>query len=88
MDNPAQALVLEYFKLLADGDLVIFIDSAPNSGMLKKLLLKNPIFFFWLMFLDLQVPRGEAKTWLAFEIRTRISSSPSPLLDTLDPRYM
>ena len=66
--------------------LVIFQDSAPYSRVLKTLFLKNHIFVFWVMFLDLQVPRSEAKAWFAFEIWTRISSSPSPLVDTLDPR--
>ena len=39
------------------------------------------------MFLDRQVLRSEVKSWLAFEIRTRISSSPSSLVDTLDPYF-
>ena len=66
--------------------LVIFQNSAPYSRVLKTLLLKNRIFVFCLMFLDLQVPRSEAKACLAFEMWTRISSSPSPLVDTLDHR--
>ena len=66
--------------------LVIFQDSAPYSRVLKTLLLKNRVFVFWVMFLDLKVPRSEAKPWLSFEIRTMISSSPFPLVDTLDPR--
>ena len=55
------------FKLLADGVLVIFQDSAPYSRTLKTLLLKSPIFSSgWCSWIS---------KWLAFEIRTRISSS-------------
>lgn len=39
-----------------------------------------------MMLLDLQVLQNEARAWLAFEIQAWISSSPSLLVDTLDPR--
>ena len=80
-ENPAQACRHLFWKtsILWLMVLVIFQDCF-------ALLLNKRIIAFWLMFLDLQVPRGEAEALLVFKIRIWISSSPSTLVDTLDPR--
>ena len=80
MENPSQATVLEHVYLVVNG-----FGHFPGFCTVT-LLLKNRISVFWLMFLDLQVPRSKSKAWLAFEILIRISFSSSPLVDTLDSR--